>query len=118
MKKQHKKNFIILTLIQVLILFFSFLFYHNISVLSYINISFYFAFFFLLLSLLIFTIQGGFFDVIGKSFNFAFSRGHAKRRFDEIPSLSEIVTIPYKPLLLYGIVTGGLMLIALFVYYS
>ncbi|WP_462408982.1 DUF3899 domain-containing protein [Neobacillus sp. Marseille-QA0830] len=118
MKGRLRKYVIILTIIQALIFSFSYLRYHDITILSYINISFYFTFFFLLSSLLIFTIQGGFFDVIAKSFNFAFSRGHARRRFEEIPSLSSMVTIQYKPLLAYGIVTGGLMLAALLVYYN
>jgi len=117
-KKQLRKYFIFLTIIQVIICFLSYISFHKITLLYYINISFYVTFFFLLSSLLIYTIQGGFFDVIAKSFNFAFSRGQAKRKFDEIPSLSEMVTIQFKPLLLYGIATGALMLIALFIYYN
>jgi hypothetical protein len=63
------------------------------SLLSYIDISFYVSALLLLISLLLYTINSGFFDVIGKSFNLAFSRGHNKRNFHDIPALSELITI-------------------------
>jgi|SRR5579875_809954 len=116
MNFQHKKRIVAIALTQVVIVLLSFIFYHKISLLSYINISFYISAVFLLLSLLIYTIQSGFYDVISKSFNMIGSRG-IKRKFSEVPALSELVTINKKPLLVHGLVSGLFMLIALVIYY-
>jgi hypothetical protein len=113
----NKKRLIILAIIQLVIVTISFIFYRKVSLLSYINISFYFSSLLLLTSLLLFTVHSGFYDVITRSFSYAFSRGHNKRRFDEIPRLSELVTIDEKPLLFYGLVNGLFMAIALLVFY-
>jgi hypothetical protein len=112
-----KKRLLILALFQLLILLFSHIFYQKISLISYINISFYFASAFLLSGLLIYTVHTGFFDVISKSFNLAFTRGKDKRKFNDVPGLSELITIDQKPLFFYGFWIGFLMLIALTVFY-
>jgi len=117
MNQKVKRKLIILAASQVLIFALSFINYHNISLLSYIDISFYISAALLLTSLLVYTIQTGFFDVISKSFNMAASRGKNKRRFDEITPLSELISFNQKPLLFYGLIVGFLMLIALAFYY-
>ncbi|MEH7085239.1 DUF3899 domain-containing protein [Neobacillus drentensis] len=117
MNYQLKKRLLILAFTQLVIILISFLNYHKISLLSYINISFYFSAGLLLTSLLVFTIHSGFYDVISRSFSFAFQRGQNKRRFDEIPPLSELVTFNQKPLVFYGLINGLFMLIALVIYY-
>ncbi|MED3563404.1 DUF3899 domain-containing protein [Bacillus xiapuensis] len=117
MNFRFRKNLIISAVFQLLIFSLSLIIYQGISLLSYINISFYISFVLLLLSLVIYTIKTGFFDTIAKSFNFAATRGKEKRTFSEIPSLSEMVTINQKPLIFYGMITGILMLIALGFYY-
>ncbi|WHY87762.1 DUF3899 domain-containing protein [Neobacillus novalis] len=117
MKNAFKKRLFVATLTQVAIIILSFIFYRNISLVSYINISFYFTAVFLLLALLIYTIQSGFYDVFSRSLNYAFSRGKDKRRFDEVPGLSQLITVNQKPLLFYGLFSGLLMMIALLAYY-
>ncbi len=112
-----KRNLLVLALTQFFIFILSFITYKKVSLFSYINISFYVSSSLLLTSLLLYTIQNGFFDVIARSFNMFFSRGHGKRTFSEIPNLSEMVTINRKPLLLYGLINASLMVLALFVYY-
>ncbi|MGZ4159823.1 MAG: DUF3899 domain-containing protein [Neobacillus sp.] len=118
MNFRFKRKLLISALFQIAILIISLITYHKISLLSYINISFYFSAGLLITSLLLYTIHTGFFDVISKSFNHAFTRGKDKRSWDEIPSLSELITVNQQPLLFYGISTGLFMLIALFVYYA
>jgi hypothetical protein len=113
-----RKKMLILALIQFFIIITSFIYYHKISLLSYINISFYISATLLIISLLIYTIHSGFFDVISKSFNYSFTRGKDNRSWDEVPSLSELITVNQKPLLFYGLCTSLFMLIALFVYYA
>jgi hypothetical protein len=114
----RKKRIFTVALTQVAIILLSFIFKHKISLLSYINISFYISAALLLSSLLVYTIQTGFYDVISKSFNLAASRGTDKRKFSEVPALSELVTIDKKPLLFHGLVSGAFMLLALFIYYA
>jgi Domain of unknown function (DUF3899) len=114
---QLKKRLVIMVLLQFSIIIVSLVFYHKVSLLSYINISFYLTSALLLTALLVYTIHSGFFDVISRSFSLAFQRGHNKRRFDEIPPLSELVTVNQKPLVVYGLVNGMFMGIALFIYY-
>ncbi|NRD78430.1 DUF3899 domain-containing protein [Bacillus sp. BRMEA1] len=115
----HRKRMLLVTLTQAVIFLLSFIFYHKISLLSYINISFYISAVLLLFSLLVYTIQSGFYDVISRSLNFAasLSRGNEKRKFSDVPALSELVTINNKPLLFHGLINGSLMLIALLIYY-
>jgi hypothetical protein len=114
---RFKKKIVVLGLTQLLIVIISFISNKDFSLLSYINISFYISSLLLLTSLLLYTIHSGFYDVIGKSFNLAFSRGDNKRKLEEIPALSELITIDQKPLLFYGLVNGLFMLGALCLYY-
>ncbi|HEY2421517.1 MAG TPA: DUF3899 domain-containing protein [Neobacillus sp.] len=119
MNFQLRKKLIISAILQLSILAISFIFHHKLSLFNYINISFYISVALLITSLLIYVIQTGFLDVISKSFNLAFTRGKGKdkRNWEDIPSLSELITMNNKPLLFYGLITGFLMLIALFIYY-
>ncbi|MGG1676578.1 DUF3899 domain-containing protein [Neobacillus sp. NRS-1170] len=117
MNSRLRKRLITVAFTQLSIFTLSFIFYHEISLLSYINISFYITASFLLTSLLLYTIHSGFYDVISRSFSHAFTRGQNKRKFDEIQGLSELVTIDQKPPLFYGLVNGLLMVLALFAYY-
>ena len=117
MRFNFKKNLIILSITQTVIVIASLFFHHNVSLIHYIDISFYIAAGLILLSLLLYTIHSGFYDVISKSFNLAFSRGRDKRRFEEVPGLSELISIDEKPFLLHGLINGLLMAAALIAYY-
>lgn len=117
MSVRLKKRILIAVFIQVLIVIFSLIIFRKLTLLSYINISFCFSFSLLLTALLVYTIQGGFFDVISRSFNYFFSRGDAKRKLEDIPRLSELITFNKKPLLIHGAITGLLMIFSLVLYY-
>ncbi|MFL6557091.1 MAG: DUF3899 domain-containing protein, partial [Bacillus sp. (in: firmicutes)] len=93
-----KKRLFIIALFQLTIIIISFISHHKVSLLSYINISFYVTSALLLSSLLVYTINSGFYDVISRSFSLAFQRGQNKRRFEDIPPLSGLVTFNQKPL--------------------
>ncbi|MBT2653863.1 hypothetical protein J7E81_01205 [Bacillus sp. ISL-18] len=118
MKFNVKKNFIILSITQFIIVILCFIIHHKITLVSYIDISFYVTSGYILLSLLLFTIHSGFYDVMSKSLNLFFSRGKDKRRFEDIPGLSELITLNGKPLFLHGLITGLLMAVALIVHYT
>lgn len=105
---------------QLLILILSLVYHQSISLLGYINISFYIASTLIFLSLIVFTVNSGFFDAISYSFRSVFTGkedGEKKKSFDEMTPLSELVTINANPLLLVGLFNFILMLAALFIYY-
>jgi hypothetical protein len=83
----------------------------------YIDISFYYTSVLLLSGLLIYIIHSGLFDVVTKGFSKAFSRDHEKIIMAEITPLSKLVSINQKPLILYGMLLGLCMVIALLIYY-
>ncbi|MEH7097589.1 hypothetical protein [Neobacillus vireti] len=118
MEFNFKKNLIILLITQFLIVLISFIHHHKITLISYIDISFYVTSGYILLSLLLFTIHSGFYDVMSKSLNLFFSPGKDKRRFEDIPGLSELITLNGKPFFLHGLITGLLMAVALIVHYA
>ncbi|MBO0961199.1 DUF3899 domain-containing protein [Neobacillus sp. MM2021_6] len=117
MKSRLKKKLIILSFTQIAIIIISYFYQQEISLLNYINISFLFTAGLLLFSLLLYTIHSGFYDAISRSFNLFFSKGGEKRNFEDIPRLSEMITVNEKPLLFHGLMNGLFMIIALLVYY-
>ena len=103
---------------QVLIFILSLVYQQSISLLSYINISFYIASTLLFTSLIVFTVNSGFFDAISYSFRTVFAgKEEKKKSFNEMTPLSELVTINANPLFLVGLLDFMLMLAALYVYY-
>lgn len=120
MKKQIKSSFYLLLLSQIVIFFISFILYRNISLLHYINISFFLALLFIVFSLTIFIINTGFFDVTDRSFRRLLftKRGVSKEQIEQIRPLSEVFTFNYLPILICGIMTLSCMLAALFCYYN
>ncbi|WML43380.1 DUF3899 domain-containing protein [Neobacillus sp. PS3-40] len=117
MNHRLKKRLSTLAFSQIAILILSFIFYHSITLLSYINISFYITALLLLSSLLIYTIQTGFFDTVSRSFRIPLLRGQDKQKLKDITPLSEIVALDKKPLLIYGFAIGLFMVIGLVIYY-
>lgn len=105
---------------QVLAVILSLVYQQSITLLSYINISFYIASALLFSSLIVFTVNSGFFDTISYSFRTVFAgkeEGEKKKSFDEMTPLSELVTINANPLLMVGLLDFILMIAALYIYY-
>lgn len=118
MKTLKTKLKLALLLCSQLIIFILMFFSNSISVLSYINNSFYISSLLLLISLAIFTVNTGFFDVVTKSFRLIFAGKDVTRETeDEMRPLSQIITIKYSPLLFVGFINLALCLAALFFYY-
>lgn len=116
MRKVIIKKLLYFIISQLLILIIELLLYNKISLINYIDISFYFSSFLLLCALFIFVIQKGFFDVPAKVFTTLSSRNGDK--MDEIRPLSKLFAINHKPLFFYGLLTGVCMGISLIFYYS
>jgi Domain of unknown function (DUF3899) len=111
-------TFVIVSLVVTILL--SFLIYHKLTLLHFINISFLFAGAFLFLSLLTITVKGGFFDGITYGFRRMFvSKGKelSKQEVNEMTPVSEMLNFDHFPLLISGIVLTIVMCIALIFYY-
>jgi len=105
---------------QVLVALLLLLYYKNFSLLNYINISFYISSFLLFTSLLVFTVNSGFFDAISYSFRTVFAgkeNGEKIKSINEMTPLSEMVKINTNPILIVGLLDFVLMLSALSIYY-
>ncbi len=105
---------------QLVVLFLSFIYHRGLTLLSYINISFYIASVLLFTSLIVYTVNSGFFDKMSYSFRTVFSKkeeGEKRKSFEEMTPLSELVTFNANPLLVIGLLDFTVMLAALYVYY-
>ncbi|MCM3663041.1 DUF3899 domain-containing protein [Mesobacillus subterraneus] len=120
MRKRVGKIFYGILGSQLLVFGLSLVYYRELSLLNYINISFYIASILLFISLIVFTVNSGFFDAISYSFRNVFTSKDnegKKESFDEMTPLSELVTINTQPLLAVGLLDFILMLAALYLYY-
>jgi hypothetical protein len=103
---------------QMVLFLLSFILYRNISLLHYINLSFYISFIQLSFSLMVFTVNTGFFDITARSFRVMFSGKHTtKEEIKEMTPLSQIFSFNYFPILISGIINLLFMLIGLYLYY-
>ncbi|WP_158555875.1 DUF3899 domain-containing protein [Peribacillus glennii] len=100
----------------ILIFLLSFLLYREISLLHFINISFYISGTLLCLSLFSMVIQTGFFDRIFFGFRTVMTRGDNSGK-EKITPLSELVSFRYNAMLASGILLLSFMLVALIFYY-
>lgn len=102
---------------QLLTILLSIIVVKQISLLSYINISFYIGFLFIFISLLFLTVKSGFFDVITKSFRLVFRGKHVtKKEVEEMERPSNIFEFNIIPLLICGLLMIVFMLGALYIY--
>lgn len=117
MKKYIILNSLYFLCCEVVIFLTSLILYREISLLHYINISFYIGGLFIILCLLFFTVQSGFFDVVTKSFRRVFAgKDVTKQEVEEMTPLSQVITFNYSPLFITGLCVLISMLIALLLY--
>ncbi|MDF1507443.1 DUF3899 domain-containing protein [Robertmurraya sp. DFI.2.37] len=114
MKKQLPKIAWLFFISNFLIFLLSFLFYRKISLLLYINISFYIGALFIFISLLFLTIKSGFFDQMTRSFRLVFAgKNSNKKEIEEMALPSQMISINTLPFLINGLLIIAFMLIAL-----
>ncbi|MGG4488785.1 DUF3899 domain-containing protein [Metabacillus idriensis] len=104
----------------VLVFLLSLLFYGEITLLHYINISFYISGILLFISLFLLVAEGGFFDAITLGFRRTFqSKGRdlEKEEAEEMRLFSELLSIEYMPFLSAGMLLAATMLAGLMIYY-
>jgi hypothetical protein len=109
------KKILLAAMIAVMIVvLFSLIFFKEISLLHFIDISFYFSAALILVSLLTMVVQKGFFDGIFYSFRSVFNRSGDK---EEVTPLSDLISFRYNLLLSVGLVLLIIMIGSLFFYY-
>ncbi|WP_019240495.1 MULTISPECIES: DUF3899 domain-containing protein [Bacillus] len=109
---------VVVTLILTILL--SWIVYEQLSLLQFINISFYFSSAYIILGLVILVVEKGFFDGISYSFRRMFKRNsvpEAEEDVNHITPLSELISLPYSQLLYSGLIVLIIMSIALWFYY-
>lgn len=117
---RNKKSFTLFIVSLIAVILLSFFIYQKLTLLSFINISFYFGITLLFIAAFTMTIKGGFFDGITYGFRRLFeSKGKelSKKEVDEMIPVSELLDFDHTPFLLSGLMVTGVMLIALFIYY-
>ncbi|RTZ56030.1 DUF3899 domain-containing protein [Bacillus sp. SAJ1] len=103
---------------QILVFLLSFIRYHAIGLLQYINISFIIGGILLFISISIFILNTGFFDVTAEGFRRVFNKNKlTKEDLDEMRPVSELITFNYKPMFLNALIMLLLMAFALILYY-
>ncbi|MCV9887054.1 DUF3899 domain-containing protein [Metabacillus halosaccharovorans] len=98
----------------------SFIIYQKLTILSFINISFFFALGLLFISFFTITVKGGFFDGITYGFRRMFvSKGKelSKQEVNEMTPVSELLTFDHSPFLTSGLVMTGIVVIGTILYY-
>ncbi|EUJ20950.1 DUF3899 domain-containing protein [Listeria aquatica] len=112
-----KRTFIYL-LIQELIIFAILLFGTGISLLHYINISFYVSFIAFLIGLLVYIMRSGFLDRVHYGFRKVARkiRGDEENEFSDM-MLSELVGLPYADMILSSIIVFLSSMLSLVLYY-
>ncbi|MGV3466755.1 MAG: DUF3899 domain-containing protein [Heyndrickxia sp.] len=103
---------------QILVFLISFIKYHTIGLVQYINISFIIGGILLFISIAIFLLNTGFFDVTAEGFRKVFNKNKiTKEELDELRPVSEVITFNYMPMLINALIMMFLMALALILYY-
>ena len=89
----------------------------QLSLLHFINISFYFSSTYIFIGLLIFVTNQGFFDGISHGFRKLFKSNTNEADKNEIVPLSQLISIPHAQLLYSGLIVLLIMFVCLWFYY-
>lgn len=95
----------------------SFIAHREITLLHFINITFYISGGLLLISLFTMVIQKGFFDAISYSFRTVFESSESREKREKKTPLSELISFQYSALVGVGLILLLFVLGGLFVYY-
>lgn len=111
-----KKLVLTALIVQVLIALTMAIRHEPFNLLSYINVSFFYGGVLMFIGIMIYVVQSGFFDIFTISMRKVFTPKSTLEDESMRPP-SELVSIPYVPILSVGSVTVLLMGAALFTYY-
>jgi hypothetical protein len=116
----HKKTITLFIVSLCSTFLLSFFIYQKVTLLDFINISFFIAIASLFIALLTITVKGRFFDGITYGFRRMFvSKGKelTKKEVHEMTPVSELMNFDHSPFLFSGILMMVVMALALFIYY-
>lgn len=103
---------------QFLIVILMLVFYRNLNLISYTNMSFYVGGLITFWGLVTYVTSNGFFDIFTDSMRKVFTPKHMKKTANEMRLPSEVFSFPYKPIIALGLSILLCTCIALFIYYS
>ncbi len=106
---------VIISATLLMTIFLSITVYNQLSLLHFINISFYFSSAYIFIGLLLFVTNQGFFD--GISYGFRKLYRNKEEHKEPIIPLSELISVSHTKLLHSGIILLLIMLVALWFYY-
>ncbi|WP_252503043.1 DUF3899 domain-containing protein [Sporosarcina sp. Marseille-Q4943] len=101
---------------QLLILLFVLIFYKKLTILDYINVSFYIGASYLFIGILVLILQSGFFDFFSTSMKKVLYRKHIQSEITTMRPPSEVVTMKASFFFRSGMPIILFMLVALFFY--
>jgi len=116
----NKRSVTLIIVSLCLTILLSFIIYQKLTILSFVNISFFFAIGLLFISFFTITVKGGFFDGITYGFRRMFvSKGKelSKQEVEEMIPVSELLTFDHSPFLSSGLVMTAIVVIGTFLYY-
>lgn len=116
-----KKTIIIIAVSLVLAIFLPFIFHGKISLLLFINSTFFISGAYLFLTLLTITVKSGFYDGITLGFRRFFTTNGkylSRRESENMIPLSKVITFNQVPILISGLTLFFIMLFCLFIHYS
>lgn len=113
-----KKKIVYFLIVQLITVVLAFIFYGNMELVSYANMSFYVGGIITFVGLMTYVVAGGFFDLFTESTRKVFTSKHMKAEAKKMRLPSEVFSFPYKPIIALGLSSLLCMCIALFVYYS
>jgi hypothetical protein len=103
---------------QLIILLLVLILHKKLTILDYINISFYIGGAYLFIGILVLILQSGFFDFFSTSFKKVFSRKHGQDEIINMRPPSEIIRTKPSFFFRSGLPIILIMLVALFIYFS
>jgi len=112
-----KKRMMIFLLLQICIVTIIFIYYRELGLTPYINVSFLVGGVLVFIGLMIYVVSNGFFDIFTMSMRKVFT---PKRYLPDIESMrapSQVMDLPYIPFLRFGGAVLLCMTVALMIYY-
>ncbi|PUB17897.1 DUF3899 domain-containing protein [Paenisporosarcina sp. OV554] len=112
-----KKKLVTFLIFQIIIVAIMFLYYHNLELTPYINVSFFVGGLLIFIGLLIYVVSNGFFDLFTMGMRKVFTFKKDLVDSESMRSPSEILDLPYVPFFQLG---GSILLcmaVALIIYF-
>ncbi|MFX3673274.1 MAG: DUF3899 domain-containing protein [Paenisporosarcina sp.] len=112
-----RKKIMVFLLLQITIVTFMFIYYRELDLIPYINVSFLVGGILFFIGLIIYVLSNGFFDIFTLSMRKAFTPKRYLNDIDTMRLPSQVIDFPYVPFLRTGGAILLCMAVALVIYY-